>query len=68
HPLAYVEWFTSLHRCNPISGQFIITCLMHNHQCNVSVISIDCFTCPCHLQAQCGRKISSDWMSDNVLE
>ena len=25
HPLAYVEWFTSLRRHDPISGQFIVT-------------------------------------------
>ena len=25
HPLAYVEWFTSLRRCEPISGQFLVT-------------------------------------------
>ncbi|KIM62572.1 hypothetical protein SCLCIDRAFT_72925, partial [Scleroderma citrinum Foug A] len=26
HPLAYVEWFTSLRCREPISGQFLITC------------------------------------------
>jgi len=68
HPLAYVEWFTSLHCRDPVSGQFVVTRSMHNHQCNVLVISADCFTHPCHLQAQCGRKITLDWTSDNVLE
>ena len=68
HPLAYVEWFTSLCRCDLISHQFIVTHLACNHQCNALVISIDCFTCTCHLQAQCGRNISSDWASHNVLE
>ncbi|KIM63193.1 hypothetical protein SCLCIDRAFT_63513, partial [Scleroderma citrinum Foug A] len=68
HPLAYVEWFTSLHRRDPVSGQFIITHSTHNHQHNVSVISAHRFTHPCHLQAQCGRNISVDWTSDNVLE
>ena len=68
HPLAYVEWFTSLRRCDPISGQFVITRSTHNHQPNVSVISIDHFVRPCHLQGQCGKHISSDWLLDNVLE
>ena len=68
HLLAYIEWFTLLRHRNPISGQFIITHLMCNHRRNVSVISADRFALPCHLQTQCGRKISSDWMSDNVLE
>ena len=68
HPLAYVEWFTSLHRHEPISGQFLVTCSTRNHQCNVSVISINCFARPCHLQAQCGKHISLDWSSNNILE
>ena len=68
HPLAYVEWFTSLRRRDPISRQFIITRLTRNHRCNVSVISVDRFMCACHLQAQCGRNISLDWSSGNVLE
>ena len=68
HPLAYVEWFTSLRRHDPISGQFIVSHSMWNHQRNVLVISADRFTCPCHLQAQCGRNISSDWTANNMLE
>ena len=68
HPLAYVRWFTSLRHHNPISGQFIITHSTCNHWRKVSVISIDCFVCPCHLQAQCGRNINSEWSSDNALE
>ncbi|KIM66081.1 hypothetical protein SCLCIDRAFT_111697 [Scleroderma citrinum Foug A] len=35
HPLAYVKWFTSLHHCDLISRQFIITHLTCNHWCNV---------------------------------
>ena len=68
HPLAYVEWFTSLRCREPISGQFLITHSTRNHQCNVSVISINRFARPCHLQAQCGKHISSDWSSNNILE
>jgi len=68
HPLAYVEWFTSLRRRNPISGQYIVTRSTRNHRRNVSVISADRFARACHLQAQCGRYISSDWSSGNVLD
>ena len=50
------------------SGHLVVTHLMHNRWCNVSVISTDHIMCPCHLQAQCGREFSSDWSSDNVLE
>jgi len=41
HPLAYVEWFTSLRRRDPVSGQFVVTRSTRNHQRNVSVISAD---------------------------
>jgi len=68
NPLAYVKWFTVLHQHEPISGQFLVTRSTCNHRCNVSVISIDRFVRPCHLQGQCGKHISSDWLSDNVLE
>jgi len=68
HPLAYVEWFTSLRCRDPLSGQFVVTRSMCNHRRNVSVISADRFAHPCHLQAQCGRNISLDWTSGNVLE
>jgi len=68
HPLAYVKWFTSLRRRDPVSGQFVVTRSTRNHQRNVLVISADRFAHPCHLQAQCGRNNSLDWTSDNVLE
>jgi len=68
HPLAYVEWFTSLRRRDPVSSQFVVTRSTWNHWRNVVVISADRFAHPCHLQAQCGKNISSDWTSGNVLE
>jgi len=68
HPLAYVEWFTSLRCHDPISGQYIVTHSTRNHRRNVLVISADRFARTCHLQAQCGRYISSDWSSGNVLD
>ncbi|KAI6103378.1 hypothetical protein F5141DRAFT_960588, partial [Pisolithus sp. B1] len=61
HPLAYVEWFTALQWCNPVSGLYIITHSTRNCHQNVSIISIDCIIHPCHLQVQCGREISRDW-------
>ncbi|KIM65438.1 hypothetical protein SCLCIDRAFT_22635 [Scleroderma citrinum Foug A] len=68
HPLVYIEWFTLLRCCDPISGHFIVSRSTRNHRRNASVISVDQIACPCHLQAQCGRKISSDWLANNVLE
>ncbi|KIM66100.1 hypothetical protein SCLCIDRAFT_111638, partial [Scleroderma citrinum Foug A] len=61
-------WFTLLCRRDPISGHFIVSRLTRNHRRNASVISVDQIARPCHLQAQCGRKISSDWSANNVLE
>ncbi|KAI6037439.1 hypothetical protein PISMIDRAFT_81249, partial [Pisolithus microcarpus 441] len=25
HPLAYVKWFTTLHRCDPVTGLYMVT-------------------------------------------
>jgi len=50
HPLVYIKWFTLLHHHDPVSGQFVVTRSTHNHQRNMSVISADRFTHPCHLQ------------------
>ena len=68
HPLVYIKWFTLLHHRDPMSGHFIVSHSMHNHWRNALVISVDQIACPYHLQAQCGRKISSDWSANNVLE
>ncbi|KAI6026905.1 hypothetical protein BKA83DRAFT_4463011 [Pisolithus microcarpus] len=59
HPLAYVEWFTALHRRDPVTGLYVVTCSTRNRRPNVLVVSIDRF-------ASGGS--SMDWTSDNVLE
>ncbi|KIK30873.1 hypothetical protein PISMIDRAFT_66509, partial [Pisolithus microcarpus 441] len=66
HPLAYVEWFTTLHHHDPVTGLYVVTRSTWNRHPNVSVISVDRFVRACHLQANCGN--SMDWTSDNVLE
>ncbi|KAI6010391.1 hypothetical protein BKA83DRAFT_4068620 [Pisolithus microcarpus] len=66
HPLAYVEWFTALHRRDPVTGLYVVTHSTRNRRPNVSVVSIDRFVRACHLQASGGS--SMDWTSDNVLE
>ncbi|KAI5987191.1 hypothetical protein EDD15DRAFT_2174021 [Pisolithus albus] len=68
HPLAYVEWFTALHRRDPASGLYIVSRSTRNRRRNVSIISIDRIIRPCHLQPRCGKEISNEWSSDNVLE
>ncbi|KAI6154402.1 hypothetical protein EDD17DRAFT_1779867 [Pisolithus thermaeus] len=68
HPLAYVEWFTTLQHWDCVSGLYIVTCSTQNHHHNASIISINHVDHACHLQGQCGREISKDWSADSVLE
>ncbi|KAI6020335.1 hypothetical protein BKA83DRAFT_4527015 [Pisolithus microcarpus] len=68
HPLAYIEWFTTLQCQDPVSGLFIVTCSTRNCHCNASIISIDHIDRVCHLQGRCGREISKEWSADSVLE
>ncbi|KAI6010448.1 hypothetical protein EDC04DRAFT_2580938, partial [Pisolithus marmoratus] len=65
-PLTYVEWFTTLHCCDPVTGLYMVSCSTQNHHPNMLVISVDHFICACHLQGSCGNSI--DWTSNNVLE
>ncbi|KAI6133567.1 hypothetical protein EV401DRAFT_2053589 [Pisolithus croceorrhizus] len=68
HPLAYVEWFTTLQWRDLVSSLYIISRSTRNHHHNVGVISVDCIIRPCHLLVRCGREISKDWTVDSVLE
>ncbi|KAI6110304.1 hypothetical protein EDD16DRAFT_1436901, partial [Pisolithus croceorrhizus] len=68
HPLTYVKWFTALHHHDALTGLYITNCSTQNCCPNVSVVSVDHFVCACHLQGSCGRQISTDWTSDNVLQ
>ncbi|KAI6017981.1 hypothetical protein BKA83DRAFT_4058579 [Pisolithus microcarpus] len=68
HPLAYVEWFTTLQWRDPVSGLYIVTRSTRNRRHNAAIISIDRIVRACHLQARCGREISKDWSAASVLE
>ncbi|KAI6021357.1 hypothetical protein BKA83DRAFT_4055398, partial [Pisolithus microcarpus] len=68
HPLAYVEWFTTLIHHDPITGLYVVSCSTCNCCPNVVVVGVDHFVHVCHLQAICGRQISMEWTSDSVLE
>ncbi|KAI6098382.1 hypothetical protein EDD16DRAFT_1767608 [Pisolithus croceorrhizus] len=68
HPLAYVEWFTTLQCQDPATSLYVVTCSTRNHRHNASIISIDCIDHACHLQGWCGREISKDWSADCILE
>ncbi|KAI6020993.1 hypothetical protein PISMIDRAFT_652325, partial [Pisolithus microcarpus 441] len=58
HPLAYVEWFTTLQWRDPVSGLYIVTCSTRNRRRNATIISIDRIVHACHLQVRCG--VNSD--------
>ncbi|KAI6022610.1 hypothetical protein EDC04DRAFT_2510640, partial [Pisolithus marmoratus] len=66
HPLVYVEWFTVLHRKDPVSGLYVVNHSMCHHQPNVSIISADHIVHLCHLQAWCRKHIGGNWSSENV--
>ncbi|KAI6101513.1 hypothetical protein EDD16DRAFT_1696818 [Pisolithus croceorrhizus] len=68
HPLAYVEWFTTLQRRDPATSLYVVTRSTRNRRCNASIISIDRIDRVCHLQGRCGREISKDWSVDCILE
>ncbi|KAI5987995.1 hypothetical protein EDC04DRAFT_2588942, partial [Pisolithus marmoratus] len=68
HPLTYIKWFTSLHRHDTLTGLYLVNHSTQNCHPNVSVVSVNFFVHACHLQGSCGRHISTDWMSDNVLQ
>ncbi|KAF8803595.1 hypothetical protein BYT27DRAFT_7303850, partial [Phlegmacium glaucopus] len=68
HPLAYVEWFTSLGNPDPLTGMHTVTrstCQSHR---NVSIVPVTQIARGCHLIAKSGREISLAWTTDNVLE
>ncbi|KAI5999520.1 Zn-finger domain-containing protein [Pisolithus albus] len=68
HPLAYMEWFTALLRHDPVTGLYVVSRSTRNRRPNVSVVGVDRFIRACHLQAICGRQVSTEWTSDDVLE
>ncbi|KAH7910151.1 hypothetical protein BJ138DRAFT_969506, partial [Hygrophoropsis aurantiaca] len=68
HPLAYIEWFTPLQRFDPVAGMYIVSRSTRQHRRHAAVVSVDRIVRNCHLIAKCGREISGDWTTDNVLE
>ncbi|KAF8868642.1 hypothetical protein BD779DRAFT_1614940 [Infundibulicybe gibba] len=68
HPLAYVEWFTSLGAPDPQTGMYVINRFTRQHQPNGAVISTARIVRSCHLMGQFGNAIAKGWTTDNVLE
>ncbi|KAF8879805.1 hypothetical protein BD779DRAFT_1550612 [Infundibulicybe gibba] len=68
HPLAYVEWFTSLGAPDPQTGMYVINRSTRQHQPNSAIISTARIVRGCHLMGQFGRTIAKGWTTDNILE
>ncbi|KAJ7086939.1 hypothetical protein C8R44DRAFT_836229 [Mycena epipterygia] len=68
HPLAYVEWFTTLNRPDHISGLYTTHRSTRLRRRNAAVVSVEHLVRSCHLMAKCGTEIDRKWTSHNVLD
>ncbi|KAF8870084.1 hypothetical protein BD779DRAFT_1456037 [Infundibulicybe gibba] len=68
HPLAYVEWFTSLGAPDPQTGMYVINRSTRQHRPNGTVISTARIVRGCHLMGQFGNTIAKGWTTDNILD
>ncbi|OBZ76393.1 hypothetical protein A0H81_03785 [Grifola frondosa] len=68
HPLAYIEWFTPLHRFDEDAGLFTVTRSTRMQQPYGEIITVDRIVRSCHLIPKFGREIDSRWKADNVTE
>lgn len=71
HPLAYIEWFTSLSVYDSNLGMYSISHSMSRRflQCrSVSIVPITDIVRSCHLIPHWGRSIDVTWSQENVYE
>jgi len=68
HPLAYLEWFTSLGNPDPLTGMHTVTRSTRQSRRNAAIVPVTQIACRCHLIGKLGKEISSAWTMDNVLE
>ncbi|TFK84310.1 hypothetical protein K466DRAFT_496815 [Polyporus arcularius HHB13444] len=68
HPVAFVEWFTSLRGLDPDTGMFKVSKSTRNHRRRVSIIPITQIQQSCHLIPVWGKRIDPTWNSRNVLD
>lgn len=67
-PLAYIEWFTPFHRCDPATHMFIVSHSTRQHQQHSAIVPITDITRTCHLIPQWGTHTDRSWASDMVLD
>jgi len=68
HPLAYVEWFTSLGQPDPLTGMHCLKRSTRNLRRNMSIISVKDIVCAVHLTPKYGSVTDKSLTSENVLE
>jgi hypothetical protein len=68
HPLAYVEWFTPLHKPDKLTRLYQISRSTRHQKRNATVISMDQLIGSCHLVGKTGRNIDPSWSMENVLD
>ncbi|GLB43865.1 putative zn-finger domain-containing protein [Lyophyllum shimeji] len=69
HPLAYVEWFTSLGTPDRLTGMHLVTPSTRRHRRNVAVVPVDRLVRGCHLMGKCvGSMSDKRWTTDTVLD
>ncbi|KAI0688664.1 hypothetical protein BC835DRAFT_1308654 [Cytidiella melzeri] len=68
HPLAYIEWYTSLQRCDPNTKLYQELRSSRHRRPNAQIVSAERILGFCHLAAKCGAAIDSGWTTENVLD
>ncbi|KAK0481057.1 hypothetical protein EDD18DRAFT_1312245 [Armillaria luteobubalina] len=68
HPLAYIEWFTLLHKLDDHVGMFKVQCSTHSGQwLRASIIPVTYISWSCQLSPYFGHSMDRTWSSNNVL-
>ncbi|KAK0476283.1 hypothetical protein EDD18DRAFT_1385437 [Armillaria luteobubalina] len=69
HPLAYIEWFTPLHKLDNRVGMFKVQRSTHSGQrLRASIIPVTYISRSCQLSPYFGRSMDRTWSSNNVLD
>ncbi|KAF8223355.1 hypothetical protein L208DRAFT_1317169, partial [Tricholoma matsutake] len=68
HPLAYIEWFTTLSQLDPVTGMYSIQHLRHHRCPNAEIIAVDWIVHSANLMGKSNWELNSNQMTSNVLE
>ncbi|KIP01994.1 hypothetical protein PHLGIDRAFT_79771 [Phlebiopsis gigantea 11061_1 CR5-6] len=68
HPLLYVEWYTPFTSVDGTTQMFVLSRSTRAGLPNASIVTADRALRFAHLSGKCGREVSKDWKSHNVLD